>query len=108
MQRLNAEICEYCGKTDGYFEMHHKNKLKNTQPGIERRMAQMRRKTIVLCVPCHDMLHAGTLPDMRFLNGQDGERGASKEARRVRRGDEGLSRQKREVTLPTLQTGYPV
>jgi len=69
IQRLNAEICEYCGKTDGYFEMHHKNKLKNTQPGIERRMAQMRRKTIVLCVPCHDMLHAGTLPDMRVLNG---------------------------------------
>jgi RNA-directed DNA polymerase len=67
IQRMNAEKCEYCGKTEGYFEVHHKNKLENTHPGTERLMAQMRRKTIVLCVQCHSMLHAGTLPDMRFL-----------------------------------------
>jgi RNA-directed DNA polymerase len=67
IQRLNAGECEYCKRTDGYFEVHHKHKLANTHPAIKRVMAAMRRKTMVLCVPCHDMLHAGTLPDMRFL-----------------------------------------
>ena len=67
IDRLNAGKCEYCRKTKGYFEVHHKNKLKDTAPGIERALASMRRKTIVLCVECHHKLHAGTLPDMRFL-----------------------------------------
>jgi hypothetical protein len=28
-------------------------------------MIALRRKTIVLCIQCHHLLHAGTLPDMR-------------------------------------------
>ena len=30
-------------------------------------MMARKRKTLVLCVECHDRLHAGTLPDVRGL-----------------------------------------
>jgi hypothetical protein len=29
-------------------------------------MASMQRKTMVLCIVCHDQLHTGTLPDWRW------------------------------------------
>jgi hypothetical protein len=29
-------------------------------------MIARKRKTLVLCVECHDLLHAGKLPDWRF------------------------------------------
>jgi RNA-directed DNA polymerase len=64
VQRLNANRCEYCGTDRGYFEVHHVRRLRDTQ-GKElwqRVMAAMRRKTLVLCVTCHDKLHTGTLP----------------------------------------------
>jgi len=62
--------CEYCGKEEGYFEVHHVKKLANIQKGVEtwkRLMMARKRKTLVLCVECHDRLHAGTLPDVRGL-----------------------------------------
>jgi hypothetical protein len=68
IQRLNAERCEYCGTEKGYFEVHHVRKLADVQEGKalwQQIMAAMRRKTLVLCVPCHDQLTTGTLPSWR-------------------------------------------
>jgi group II intron reverse transcriptase/maturase len=67
LDRLAANACEYCGKHGGYFEVHHIRKmkdLKGKQAG-EKHMIALRRKTMVLCIQCHHLLHAGTLPDMR-------------------------------------------
>jgi group II intron reverse transcriptase/maturase len=64
-QRLQAQKCEYCGKEGGYFEVHHVRKLKDVRGQKEvwqQIMAAMRRKTIILCVDCHQQLHHGTLP----------------------------------------------
>jgi len=68
VQRLNAGKCEYCGQDKGYFEVHHVRKLKDITDGKElwqQVMSAMRRKTMVLCVECHDLLHSGRLPDWR-------------------------------------------
>jgi group II intron reverse transcriptase/maturase len=69
VQRLNAETCEYCGVTQGYFEVHHVRKLADIKDGKamwQKIMSAMRRKTLVLCAECHDRLHSGTLPDWRW------------------------------------------
>lgn len=68
VQRFEAQTCEYCGKDEGYFEVHHVRKLKDLH-GKERWqhvMASMQRKTLVVCNVCHDLLHQGTLPDWRY------------------------------------------
>lgn len=68
LQRKNANKCEYCEKEGGYFEIHHVKKLANIKKGTltwQRLMIARKRKTLVLCVECHDKLHAGTLPDVR-------------------------------------------
>jgi group II intron reverse transcriptase/maturase len=68
VRRLNAETCEYCGTTKGYFEVHHVRKLKDVTGKAlwQQMMAAMRRKTMVLCVACHHQLHSGSLPDWRY------------------------------------------
>jgi len=69
IERLNAEMCEYCGATKGYFEVHHVRKLKDVSDGKshwQQVMAAMQRKKLVLCVECHDQLHEGKLPDWRW------------------------------------------
>jgi len=69
-ERLNANRCEYCGKKDGYFEVHHIRKLKDISKGKkdwQRVMMDRRRKTMVLCIECHQNLHNGTLADKRHL-----------------------------------------
>jgi hypothetical protein len=69
IQRLNARVCEYCGKDHGHFEVHHIRKMADIKKGLEpwkQVMIARRRKTLVLCVECHDLLHAGKLPDYRF------------------------------------------
>jgi retron-type reverse transcriptase len=69
VERLNAEECEYCGKTGGYFEVHHVRKMADIKGGKEfwqKLMIARNRKKIVVCVECHDLLHAGKLPDFRF------------------------------------------
>jgi RNA-directed DNA polymerase len=69
IQRLNAEVCEYCGQRQGYFEVHHVRKLADIAEGTahwQKVMASMQRKTMVLCIVCHDQLHTGTLPDWRW------------------------------------------
>jgi len=70
IQRLNANVCEYCGKDHGYFEVHHIRKMADVAKGLEpwkRVMIARNRKTLVLCVECHDLLHAGKLPDNRYV-----------------------------------------
>ena len=69
-ERRDARRCEYCKKEEGYFEVHHIRKLADIAKGKapwEKLMIARRRKTLVLCIECHDRLHAGTLPDRRFL-----------------------------------------
>jgi group II intron reverse transcriptase/maturase len=69
LTRLMKQQCEYCGKQDGYFEVHHIRKLSDIKAGKElwqMKMIQRRRKTLILCVECHDLLHAGKLPDWRY------------------------------------------
>ena len=69
LERLNAQQCEICGKQSGYFEVHHVRKLSDIKDGKQRwqkLMIARRRKTLVLCVECHQLLHAGKLPDWRF------------------------------------------
>ncbi len=93
IERLNAEKCEYCGKTGGYFEVHHVRKLKDikdkkNKAPWEIRMIARNRKTLILCRECHDLLHAGNLQGWkRDIHTRDGEPNALKGARSVRRGE---------------------
>jgi RNA-directed DNA polymerase len=69
VERLNAEVCEYCGVSNGYFEVHHVRKLKDVKDGKalwQNVMAAMQRTKLVLCIDCHDRLHRGKLPDWRW------------------------------------------
>ena len=68
VQRLNANTCEYCGKTGGYMEVHHIKALKDVQGKKQlwqQMMCAMRRKTMVLCFDCHNELHRRDLPYWR-------------------------------------------
>ena len=68
LKRMDATKCEHCERKGGYLEIHHVRKLADLKKGTEtwqRLMVARQRKTIVLCVECHDKLHAGTLPDVR-------------------------------------------
>ena len=63
--RLLAEKCEVCG-SEGAVEVHHIRKLADlNKPGRRERplyariMSARKRKTLVLCIGCHDDLHAG-------------------------------------------------
>jgi type IV secretory pathway VirB4 component len=69
-KRLSANRCEYCGKEGGYLEVHHVRKLKDVQKGKmpwQKQMAEMRRKTLILCIHCHKELHHGNLKDWRRI-----------------------------------------
>jgi hypothetical protein len=71
ISRLNARECEYCGTANGPFQVHHVKGLKVVEKGKElweRVMKEQRRKTIVLCEPCHIDLHRGTLPSNRYID----------------------------------------
>jgi group II intron reverse transcriptase/maturase len=61
--RLLANRCEWCNTQEGLMEVHHVRKLGNLKGRTvwERQMIQRRRKTLILCVECHDELHAGKL-----------------------------------------------
>jgi group II intron reverse transcriptase/maturase len=65
VQRLMAETCELCG-SGKQVEVHHVRALKDLSPKGRRkppewavRMASRRRKTLVVCRPCHEDIHAG-------------------------------------------------
>jgi group II intron reverse transcriptase/maturase len=76
--RLLKQKCEMCGRTDvelagietkrvqSYIEAHHIRKLANIQrkgrrklPDWKKRMIAIRRKTLIVCIECHDNIHAG-------------------------------------------------
>lgn len=63
IKRLCANKCEWCHTEIGKFEVHHVRKLKDLKGKKlwEQNMLARRRKTIVLCIKCHDDLHAGRL-----------------------------------------------
>lgn len=70
LRRLNAAVCEYCETTKGPFEVHHIRKMKDVAQGKafwQKMMAARNRKTLILCLRCHQQLHAGTLPDKDHL-----------------------------------------
>jgi hypothetical protein len=63
VQRLLAQKCELCG-TVGACQVHHVHKLADlNQPGRGekppwiKRMAARRRKTLVVCQKCHEVIH---------------------------------------------------
>jgi group II intron reverse transcriptase/maturase len=66
-KRLVADTCEWCGIRGTQVEVHHVRKLGNLEGKApwERQMIERRRKTMVLCVECHDELHAGTLSEKK-------------------------------------------
>lgn len=63
IKRFDAHICEFCGDTEGPFEIHHVKKLKDLKgkSDWEKLMISRHRKTLVLCKNCHYKLHAGKL-----------------------------------------------
>jgi RNA-directed DNA polymerase len=71
VRRLNGRKCEYCGRSDLPREVHHVRKLKDLKkrPHLklwQKVMIARNRKTLIICKVCHDLLHAGKLPDSRF------------------------------------------
>ena len=69
IRRLDAEVCEECGTTTS-VEVHHVHKLKDIKhkPNLthwEKIMIARNRKTLILCIDCHNLLHQGELPDKR-------------------------------------------
>ena len=61
--RLKSNTCEFCGKTDCDVEIHHVRKVKDLKGKAEweKHMIARKRKTLCLCIECHDKLHAGNL-----------------------------------------------
>lgn len=67
IKRLNARVCELCGSAERPVEIHHVRSLADVKKSpLSARIETARtRKRFVLCVPCHDALHTGRLPDTR-------------------------------------------
>ena len=63
INRLQRGKCEHCQQR-AEVEAHHVKKLADLtrpgrpQPAWAQLMARMRRKTLVVCKPCHDTIHA--------------------------------------------------
>jgi group II intron reverse transcriptase/maturase len=76
IRRLNAEQCEYCGTYEGPFEVHHIRRMKDVEHGKQlwqKVMASRNRKTLILCLQCHHLLHAGKLPDVSYFKNRQRE-----------------------------------
>jgi group II intron reverse transcriptase/maturase len=62
VRRLLADRCELCGQTDN-IEVHHVrqladlNRLGQQPPHWAQVMAKRRRKSLVTCSDCHDLIH---------------------------------------------------
>ena len=66
-QKLMANRCEACGKTEGLMEVHHVRKLKDIREKKninkwDRIMIARNRKTLVLCYDCHHLHHEKQIP----------------------------------------------
>jgi group II intron reverse transcriptase/maturase len=65
IERLLADVCELCGKSEK-LEGHHIKKLKDLKKKQrklehwEKRMIAIRRKTLFVCGECHKAIHNGT------------------------------------------------
>lgn len=57
-QRINANVCEWCGKHDDHCEVHHVKRLKDLKGKTfwEKLMIERNRKTLVLCHECHNKI----------------------------------------------------
>ncbi|WP_330253551.1 hypothetical protein OG874_02760 [Nocardia sp. NBC_00565] len=61
--RLLRDTCELCG-SHGAVDVHHVAKLADLaptgpgQPAWDTILARKRRKTLVVCPPCHDLIHS--------------------------------------------------
>jgi hypothetical protein len=78
LQRLTARQCEYCRSTDGKFEAHHVRKLSDIKNGKEKWqiiMTARRRKTLILCMSCHHLLHVISQKTPKYLIHLSGWRG---------------------------------
>jgi group II intron reverse transcriptase/maturase len=76
IRRLNAEQCEYCGMKEGPFEVHHIRRMKDVEHGKQlwqKVMASRNRKTLILCLQCHHLLHTGKLPDASYFKNRQRE-----------------------------------
>jgi group II intron reverse transcriptase/maturase len=65
IHRLQADTCELCGSQED-IEVHHVRKLadlkrpgRKEKPEWVKRMAALRRKTLIVCRPCHLNIHYG-------------------------------------------------
>jgi len=58
-RRMSAKVCEICGSKNIPFEIHHVHKLKDLKgkDKWEKLMISRNRKTLVLCVECHNSIH---------------------------------------------------
>ena len=66
--RLSAKVCELCGTTEAErYEIHHVNKVKNLKGKQlwEKAMIAKRRKTLVVCKPCHYEIHGRNAESIR-------------------------------------------
>ena len=63
IKRLKANQCEWYGKENVPIEVHHIRKLKDLKgkKKWEIVMIARKRKTMALCIDCHNKLHAGKL-----------------------------------------------
>jgi len=62
-KRLKACVCEICGTNNEKveYEVHHVNRVKNLKGKAfwEKIMIAKKRKTLVVCEPCHKKIHKG-------------------------------------------------
>lgn len=58
-RKLEAKVCEMCGKSDVKLEFHHVNKVKSLKGKAlwEQLMIAKRRKTLAVCSDCHKKIH---------------------------------------------------
>lgn len=88
VERLNARVCERCGRDDLPCEVHHVRRLSDHRRDddyLSYMRAARLRKRIVLCVDCHEKVHSYrpyTRPPRQLGSG---EPDAVKAARPVRR-----------------------
>lgn len=63
IKRLQANKCEWCGAENVPLEVHHVRRLKELSGKKQWEIAMIgcKRKTMALCIDCHDKLQAGNL-----------------------------------------------
>jgi hypothetical protein len=69
IKRLTKGRCELCGRADG-IQVHHVRQLADLsrpgqpQPAWAGTMAKIRRKSLVVCGDCHDLIHGHPAPTL--------------------------------------------